>query len=196
VAASRSGADDRRTMTTSDPAPVRMRLKLYRFGPDARLAGELVGAVERMAVTGQARIEDALCVARAPEDGELAAIDLALAQSGEGLSDLLDFRLAPDRRRSLTARALTARPGGVPGPVIRAIGAVLEPGGAVVAFLVTAAATPVLDDAVARCNGRLVADEDTAARTLPELGTLLADRAGGADPHSTTRGSPPYAASP
>jgi hypothetical protein len=197
VADRRPGADDRRTMTTSDPAPVRTRLKLYRFGPDARPAGELVGAVERMALTGQTRIEDALCVARTLEDGELAAIDLALAQSGAGLSDLLDFRLAPDRRRALTARALMTRPGGVPASVIRAIGEVLEPGAAVVAFLVTAAATPVLDDAVARCNGRLVADEETAARTLPELGALLADRAGPVGPpHSTTRGSPPYVASP
>lgn len=177
-------------------APVRTRLKIYRFGPDAQPSGELVGALERMGVTGQARIDDALCVARGREDGELAAIDLALARAGAGLSDLLDFRLAPDRRRALTARALTARPGGVAPSVVHAIGAGLEPGAAVVAFLVRANATPVLDEAVARCSGRLVADEDVAARTLGELGPLLAQRAGPVGPHSTTRGSPPYAASP
>jgi len=175
VAASRRGIDDRRKMTKSDTAPVRTWLKVYRFGPDARPAGELVGALERMAVTGQARIEDALCVARSSEDGELAAIDLTLARKGAGLSDLLDFRLAPHRRRMLTASALTTRPGGVAPSVIRAIGARLETGDAVVAFLVTAAATPVLDDAVGRCNGRLVADEELSASTLAELGPQLAE---------------------
>jgi hypothetical protein len=174
VAASRSGIDDRRRMTKSDTAPVRTRLKVYRFGADARPAGELVGAIERMDVTGEARIDDALCVARDSEDGELAAIDLTLARTGAGLSDLLDFRLAPNRRRLLTASALTTRPGGVAPSVIRAIGAGLEPGDAVVAFLVTAAPTPVLDDAVGRCNGRLVADEELTASTLAELGTRLA----------------------
>ena len=175
-------------MSSSDSVPVRTRLKVYSFGPDARPHGELVGALERMAVTGQGRIEDALCVARVRDGGELAAIDLALARSGEGVCDLLDFRLSPDRRRMLTARALTPRPRGVAPSVTRAIGEVLEPGAAVVAFLVTAAATPALDDAVARCRGRLVSDEETSAGTLAELGALLAERA---RPHSTTRGSPP-----
>jgi hypothetical protein len=152
------------------------RLKVYRFGPDALLTGELVGAVERLDVTGEARVEDALCVARSRGNGELAAIDLALARAGAGLSDLLDFRLAPDRRRALTARALTPREHGVEPSIVRAIGDTLEPGTAVVAFLLSGT-TPLLDDAVARCDGWIVADEPTPATALAELGVVLVDRA-------------------
>ena len=163
-------------MTLSENPPGRTRLQVCRFGPDARPSGELVGALERMAVTRRARIEDALCVARSP-DGELAAIDLALARAGAGLTDLVDFRLAPERRRALTARVLTTRPDGVAPSVVRAIGDTLEPGTAVVAFLLTGTAASLLDDAVARCHGWIVADEPTPARTLAELGVLLVQRA-------------------
>ena len=162
-------------MTTSEDALGRARLKVWRFGPDALPTGELVGAAERMAVAGPVRIENALCVARS-SDGELAAIDLALARAGGGLSDLLDFRLAPHRRRALTARALTTRPHGVAPSIVCAIGDTLEPGTAVVAFLLTGPATPLLDDAVARCDGQIVADEQIPARTLAELGVLLVER--------------------
>jgi hypothetical protein len=128
-----------------------------------------------MAVTGQARVLDALCVALSAE-GELAAIDLALARAGAGLSDLLDFRLAPNRRRVLTARTLTTRQHGVAPSIVRAIGDGLEPGRAMVAFLLTATTTAALDDAVARCHGQIVADEPTGASTLSELGALLVER--------------------
>lgn len=148
-----------------------MRLKVCRLRPDAPPTGELVGAIERMAVTRQARVADALCVARTTE-GELAAIDLPVARAGAGIVDLLDFRLAPDRRRKLTARTLTQRPDGVAPATVRAIGETLGPGTAVVAFLVTGT-SPLLDAAVARCGGWMVADVPTTARALAGLDAVL-----------------------
>jgi len=111
------------------------RLLILAFGPDARPEGELAGALERMALRDRAVLRDALCVMREPTDGTLHAIDLTLARRGGGVADLVDFRLAPDRREALTARTLTARPGGVAPGVIRAIGEELPPGAAVVAVL-------------------------------------------------------------
>lgn len=148
-----------------------MRLKLCHLRPDARPTGALVAAIERMALIGQARVADALCVARSA-DGELAAIDLAVARKGGGLADLLDFRLAPDRRRRLTARTLTPRPGGVAPATVRALGETLEPGTAMVAFLVTGTSS-LLDDAVTRSGGGIVADVPTAAGSLADLADQL-----------------------
>lgn len=167
------------------------RLLILVFGPDARLEGELAGALERIALRDRGALRDALCVARDPHDGTLQAIDLALARRGAGLADLVDFRLAPDRRAALTARTLTPRPGGAGPGVVRAIGAALEPGAAVVAVLIAAAAdATVLLDAAARCGGRTVADERLGDHDLAGLGVRLAELATTPD-QSTMRGSPP-----
>jgi hypothetical protein len=173
------------------PPAAQSRLLVLSFGPGARLEGELAGALERMALRERAVLRDAMCVARDPHDGTLQAIDLALARRGGGLADLVDFRLAPDRREALTVRTLTARPGGVAPGVVRAIGEALEPGAAVVAVLLAAGAdaTELLEAAV-RCGGRPSADEPLGDHELAGLGERLVGLA--APPaQSTTRGSPP-----
>lgn len=174
----------------STPA-AQSRLLILAFDPGARPEGEVAGALERMALRDRAVLRDALCVARDPHDGTLQAIDLALARRGGGLADLVDFRLAPDRRQALTAHTLTARPGGVAPGVVRAIGDALEPGAAVVAVLLAAGADAAeLLEAAARCGGRPIADERLGDHDLAGLGERLVGLA--APPaQSTTRGSPP-----
>ena len=56
--------------------------------------------------------------------------------------------------------------------MIEAIGATLEAGSAIVAVLLTGAST-LLDDAVARVHGRLIADDPVDAQALGYLGPQL-----------------------
>ena len=172
----------------------RSRLLVFRFPPGAVLRGELVGALERIALRDPDAVRDGLCVARDPDDGALEAVDLALVKERGGLADLLDFRLAPGRRRMLTAWTLMTRPGGVPPRIIRAIGAQLEPGAVTVAVLLrSGAGIEALTEAAARCGGGVCADDDVPATKLAVLGEELlravaaarrpdrADRAGAVD---------------
>jgi hypothetical protein len=146
------------------------RLRVYRFEPGATFEGGLVAAVERMQVLGQTRVIDALFVLREPESGALQAVDLGSATVDTSFASLLDFRLDPGRRAALTERTLAEHRGGVPRPLIESVAGTIGRGGAVLAVLHTGPAADVLDEAVARCGGRSVADEPSAAGALAELG--------------------------
>jgi hypothetical protein len=86
---------------------------------------------------------------------------------------MLDFRLDPARRRAVTQRTLAGHPGGVPSAVVQAIGAALEPGGAILAVLVAGGQPTDLADAVHRAGGRLLVDERVDAVTLAALGPQI-----------------------
>jgi hypothetical protein len=149
------------------------RLCVYRFDPGAVFEGGLIGALERMQLLGDAKLLDALFVARDPESGALLAVDLA-SVAGEGsFASLLDFRLDAGRREALTARTLAEHAGGVPRSLIEALGAALAPGGAVLALLHTGSEATALEEAVARAGGRRVTDEPSEASALGEVGPQL-----------------------
>ena len=144
-------------------------LRIYGFPRDAVFGGELVAAVERMELGREAALLDALFVTRDAASGALAAVDLRTGRADGTFASLLDFRLDPARRRALTERTLAEHPGGLPRPSIEALGATLEAGAALLALLHTGGGAAVLEDAVARCRGRLIAGEPVAARTLAEV---------------------------
>lgn len=148
-------------------------LRVYRFGQDATFEGGLVAAIERMELTGEAKLLDALFVMRDPASGELGAVDRGVGGRDSTFSSLLDFRLDPSRRRTITERTLADHPGGVPRPLIESVGVTLEPGGAVFAALHTGPAPPVLDEAVERGGGRLIVDESVDAVLLADVGPRL-----------------------
>lgn len=159
---------------SASPSPAgRARLYMYRFGPDARFEGGLVGALERMGRDDGPRVLDALFVARDRAGGELQAIDLGTALADGSIAALLDFRLDPGRRRAATKRTLAAHAGGVPPAVVEAIGRALEPGGAILAVLIAGRTAGALAEAVSRSGGQVVADEPVEARGLAELGEHL-----------------------
>ena len=108
-----------------------------------------------------------------PRGGTLEAIDLGAQGSDATLASLLDFRLDPGRRRALTERTLSEHPGGVPRPLIEALAATLKEGAAILAVLHSGAAAEVLEDAVARCGGRPIADEPVDAGALVQLAPQL-----------------------
>ena len=145
------------------------QLLMYRFPPGTRLEGGVVGALERMDLAGAPRALDALFVARDVLSGELDAVDLATGRAGGSVVAMLDFRLDPARRRAVTERTFAGHPGGVPAPVVRAIGAALEPGGAVLVVLVAGDRPADLVDAVYRAGGRMLIDERVDAVTLAAL---------------------------
>jgi hypothetical protein len=153
----------------SEPA----HLRVYRFEPGAVFEGGLLGAIERMELGGDAKLLDALFVRRDAASGALDAVDRATGGADATFASLLDFRLDPGRRRSISERTLAEHPGGVPRPLIEAIGGTLEAGAAVLAILCTSCAATILEDAVARCGGRLIADEPVDARALAQVGPQL-----------------------
>jgi hypothetical protein len=159
------------------------RLRAYRFDPGATFEGGLVAAFERMQLGKEWEVLDALFVRRDAATDELEAIDLGSGRRDGTFASLLDFRLDAKRRRALTERTLEQHGGGVPREVIEVVAASLETGGAMLAMIHTGPPVAVLDDAVARCGGRPVADEPVDVRTLPELGARL----------GTIVGSPPPA---
>jgi hypothetical protein len=108
-----------------------------------------------------------------PESGALAAVDLASAGTGGTFVSMLDFRFDAGRRQAITQRTLVEHRGGVPGTLIEAIAATLEAGAAVVAVLHSGAAPTVLDEAVARTHGRLIAEDSVEARALAHTGPQL-----------------------
>jgi hypothetical protein len=135
-----------------------------------------------MQVGGEARLLDALFVTRDAATGELAAVDLASGSAGGTFASMLDFRLDEGRRRAITERTLAAHPGGVPRTLIEEVGATLDAGAAIFVVLHTGGTPTALDDAVARCHGRLVADEAVDATTLTEAGPRVRAAAASATP--------------
>jgi hypothetical protein len=108
-----------------------------------------------------------------PASGGLAAVDLASGGAGGTIASMLDFRLDPGRREAITERTLAEHRGGVPRTLIEAIGATLEAGAAIFAVLHTGSAPTALEDAVARCHGRLIADDPVDAGALAQIGPQL-----------------------
>jgi hypothetical protein len=148
------------------------QLRVYRFEPGAVFEGGLVGALERMKLGGGAKLLDALFVAH-ESSGALAAVDLARGGADGTFASMLDFRLDAGRRRAITERTLAEHHGGVPRPLIEEIAATLEAGAAIFAVLHTGGTPSALEDAVARCHGRLVADHPVDAGVLAQIGPQL-----------------------
>ena len=154
------------------------QLRVYRFEPGAVFEGGLVGAVERMQLGHGTELLDGLFVGRDAASAGFDAVDLAVGGRGGTFAALLDFRLEPGRRRAITERTLAEHAGGIPRPDIEAIAAALEAGAAVLAVLSTGESAVALEEAVARCGGRLVADEPVEARALAQVGPRLRAAAG------------------
>ena len=148
-------------------------LRVYRFEPGAVFEGALVGAVERMKLGGEAKLLDALFVAHDASSGALAAVDLASGGADGTFASMLDFRLDTGRRRAITERTLAEHHGGIPRSLIEEIAATLEAGAAIFAVLHKGSAPTALEDAVARCHGRLIADHPVDAGALAQIGPQL-----------------------
>jgi hypothetical protein len=158
----------------SEPA----HLRVYRFDPGCVFEGGLVGAVERMHLGRETKLLDAVFVTNDPASGAFAAVDLASGGAGGTFASMLDFRLDAGRRRRITERTLAEHRGGVPRTLIEALAATLQDGAAILAVLHTGGAPTVLDEAVERAHGRLVADEPVDARALAQTGPMLLAVAG------------------
>jgi hypothetical protein len=100
---------------------------------------------------------------------------------------MLDFRLDPGRRGAITERTLAEHRGGVPRPMIETIGGTLEAGAAIFAVLHTGRAPTVLDDAVERAHGRLIADDPVDAQALAQAGPQLLAAVGAPRPDTSAR---------
>lgn len=151
----------------------RRHLHVYRFDPGAVFEGNLLSAIERIQIGSGARIVDAIFLRREAETAALEAIDLGALGADATLASLLDFRLDPGRRRALSERTLSEPPGGLPRRLIEALAETLEEGAAILAVLQAGSAADVLEDAVARCGGRPLADEPVDARALARLAPQL-----------------------
>jgi len=158
------------------------QLLLYRFDPDAKFEGQLVGALERIESGGALRILDVLFVNKDGETGELSAVGLRSDGAGGIVAPLLGFRLDSAERHRATERALSGRATGVPGEVVRALGETLEAGAALAAVLVQHAWADALEDAVWRTSGTPVAskfvDAASLAEVTPDLLAALGGRGG------------------
>jgi hypothetical protein len=156
-----------------------VQLRVYRFDPGTVFEGGLVGAVERMQLARDTKLLDALFVTRDPGSGELAAVDLASGGAGGTFASMLDFRLDDGRRQAITKRTLAEHRGGVPRELIEAVAATLEAGDAILAVLHAGSAPTVLDEAVARAHGRLIADDAVDAQALAQARPQLLAAAAG-----------------
>lgn len=139
------------------------QLLVFRFGPDSRFEGGLLGAAERIENGMALRVVDVLFVHRDAETGELEAI----STRGGDASAVLDFRLDDRVRRETSLRTLADH------PALHELGDTLEPGCAVAAFLVQHRWAEALDEAVERMGGtpravRFV-DETSLRDLLPAL---------------------------
>jgi hypothetical protein len=150
-------------------------LHAYRFDPDAVFEGGLVGAIERLGIQKDYKLLDGLFVRRDPAGDGLEAIDMGAA--GTTFASLLDFRLDPARRRTLTERTLTEHRHGVPRQLIDDLAATLTPGAAILALLHLGSTLTTLDDAATRCGGRAIIDEPVDARELADVGARLREAA-------------------
>ena len=148
-------------------------LRVYRFDPGAVFEGGLVGAIERMQLSRETKLLDALFVTHDPANGGLAAVDLASGGAGGTFASMLDFRLDGGRRQAITQRTLEEHRGGVPRELIEALAATLQDGAAIIAVLYSGAVPTVLDEAVARSQGRLIADDPVDAQALAHAGPQL-----------------------
>ena len=148
-------------------------LRVYRFDPGTLFEGGLVGAIERMQLSRDTKLLDALFVTHDPASGSLAAVDLASGGAGGTFAAMLDFRLDADRRQAITLRTLADHRGGVPRALIEALAATLQDGAAIIAVLYIGAVPTVLDEAVARAHGRLIANDPVEALALAHAGPQL-----------------------
>jgi hypothetical protein len=148
-------------------------LRVYRLDPGTVFEGGLVGAVERVQLGRDAKLLDALFVFHDPASGALAAVDLATGGAGGTFASMLDFRLDAGRRHAITERTLAEHRGGVPRALIEAIAATLQAGAAIIAVLHAGGAPSVLDEAVARAHGRLLANDPVDAQALAHAGPQL-----------------------
>jgi hypothetical protein len=149
------------------------RLRAYRFEPGAAFEGGLVAAFERMQLEKETAVLDGLFVRLDRDTGALEAMDLSSGRADGTFASLLDFRLDSDRRRALTERALTERPGGVPRDLVEAVAEALEWGAALLAMIHTGPPAAVLEEAVVRCGGRSIADEVVDVDSLAQVGERL-----------------------
>jgi len=150
-----------------------VHLRIYRFDPGAVFEGGLLAAIERIELGHDQKLLDALFVRRDPTSGAVEAVDLSIGGAGATFASLLDFRLDAGRRRALTERTLREHRDGVPRRLIEAIAATLEAGAAILAVLQTGPTATVLEDAVARCGGQRIADEQVDGRALAQVGPRL-----------------------
>jgi hypothetical protein len=157
-------------------------LRVYRFDPGAVFEGGLVGAVERMQLEGGVTLLDALFVAHDESTGEFAAVDLASGAAGGTFASMLDFRLDAARRQAITERTLADHRDGVPRTLIEEIAATLEAGAAIFVVLHTGDAPSALEEAVARCRGRSIAEEPVDATVLAQVGPRVSAAASAATP--------------
>jgi hypothetical protein len=147
-------------------------LLVYEFGPDAKLEGQLVGALERIQALGRSRLLDGLFAAHDAETGELAAIDLHSSAGADALASFLTFRLDPEARRQATETAL-GDAGAVPAELIRNVGSALPPGGSMLVLLIERPEWGQLGDAVSRTGGSMLRAEVVGGSTLAEAGPQL-----------------------
>jgi hypothetical protein len=151
------------------PGAPRQLLVFGFSSAEGHFEGRLGGALQRAESGGALRIGRALFVGREVSSGELAVADLH-AGAGGLVASLLSFRLDPARRQRATAEALDGPASGVPPDLLRELGDVLEPGEAIIAVLVEHVWASVLADAVARSNGRALADELVPAGDVADFG--------------------------
>ena len=130
-------------MSVSGPT----QLLVFGFAAaEGRFEGRLGGALERAESGGALRILRAIFVGRDAATGELAATDLK-GSAGGLVAPLLSFRLDPKRRGAVSSEFLAE------------LGALIEPGEAMVAVLVEHSWAAALAEAVAWSGGRELADE-------------------------------------
>jgi hypothetical protein len=125
------------------------QLLAYKFGPEAKFEGQLVGALERIESGGAVRVLDAFFLRREPEPGELTVVSLRGGPTGGMLAQLLAFRLDEGERATATRRALE----GPAADRVAQLRAILQPGEAIAAILIEHAWAETLADAVARLGG-------------------------------------------
>jgi hypothetical protein len=138
-------------------------LLAYRFPPEARFEGQLVGALERLEAGGALRVLDVLMVRRDPDTGDLEAVEVRSTGAGGLVAPLIDFRLDPSRRARATQRAL-ARDGGAR---VQALGSQLGAGEVMAVALVEHVWAEALEDAVTRIGGTRVPSPELTAGPQP-----------------------------
>jgi hypothetical protein len=154
---------------TGDAALPSVQLLCYRFGPDTRFEGQLLGALERLESARTLRVLEALFIQNDPDTGELVAANLRGDSSGKFASSMLSFRLDPSERRRITEKTLADDSRGISGDTIRTIGAALAPGASVAAVLVDHTWLRPLQDAASRTGGTLTTSQLVDASELSQL---------------------------
>ena len=157
------------------------QLRVYRFGTWASYGGDLVAALERMQLSGEGQLLDAVYVRRDADSGELEAIDRRSGRADTSFAVMLDFRLDEARRKSTSERTLSD-PEGVPPALIEAIGDTLEPGAAIFAILYAGGEAAVLDEAAERVGGQSIVREQVEAGALADVDARLRAAAAEAAP--------------